>query len=114
MPASNGYNFQIGKPVAEARVPQVMKGDGSQYLELYQKIQGLPEKQVLPLTFEDADGASRFATMLRNSGYAKFRALSRKNMVYVRLWNEEDDKRLAHTKELRELMKKKKAAAATA
>ena len=108
---TNGYDFVVGKAIPESKVPQVAKGDGSRYLELYQKIQSLPEKQFLPLTFDDDKKANSFAGLLRNSNYAKFRVIARKNVVYVRLSNEEDDRRLAHVRKLREQARQKGATA---
>lgn len=91
--------MKIEKPIPQAKIPGQISAH--KYIELYTEVMKLPPNMVIPVTFESPTEAAKFTQTVAHSTFAKFRAMQRHTTVYVRLWNEEDDARMKHIKELR-------------
>jgi hypothetical protein len=105
---SQGVPMKIEAPILESKLPPAKKSGHYKHLAIYEAVMKLPTGKVLPVVFETEDQAKKFGFTIQHSNFAKFKSFVREKTVYLRLWNEDDEKQRKHILELRELGRKRK------
>lgn len=100
--------MKIEAPIPESKLPAAKKSGHYKHLAIYEAIMKLAPGKLLPVVCDTEEQAKKFGFSIQHANFAKFRAFVREKTVYLRLWNEEDEKQKRHILELREKAKARK------